>query len=646
MPSAEPPRRVVILDDEVGPARYAQLPEDLRDVLGDTNSPEFEEIWSFGERQRILPSQSGLSLDVIQRHVESDEFVNDVVLADAFYQEAGPQVRARLEHIRDRRAKIQALLRAVSEAFPSPTFEVTSMSSRPIDAADLLVYDLLILDLVMQDTDPVASVSKYLQALSDAAGDTRQIPPIVLISHRADDLDKSRLTFRTSAQISAAGLSILAKQTVADAAFGGTGLRLLWDEMNAQKDVAHRIRILCRAWNRALRVALEATEETLWNLDAAALQQIHLTAAKDNDPFEEHLHELIAREHIWHVEKDDPVRSAVAALGNRFIAHISGEGDSQKITFRYTAHASADMGAMRRLVRHYAWNPTHSLGNLTAFSEEKDAAEFNRYIPFGVVLAPYDFGKRTEVLIHLTQQCDLNKRTPFRRELSLIFVRARAVEVNRVQKEPREPGSMVVQGLVFEDKDFDLHVSAFRPIAIPVDRFMRYAKRKLWRVAARIRQDIARQILQFVVNNATRVAAFTPTPGQYLTARVCLRIGSKTGTKEAWYGESDVFADARDIVVSRFDDKTLHFLDDQNFRIALWVKKQLVAAGADALVPDLRELCSQLRLGLQITEVLVGNLKCSALSGDPTKAQEAVATISARAGKAALVVFASDPTPT
>jgi hypothetical protein len=418
------PRRVAIVDDELGPARFSQLPEPARHTLSDHNSEDLEAVWAIATAQNLVPALDSLQPAEIQQRVESEEFVNEVVLRPAFLPQFPETFRTQLAPILDLRSRMANLKQSVETAFPQPQFVVETFSQRPITPTDLLGFDFLIMDLVMDDTDPITSVSSYLKSLSSAAGDLKRIPPILLISQRADHLNDRRLSFRMSGEISAAGLSIFSKQTIGD--YGADGLKLLWDQMQRQAEAAHQMRVLCRAWNQALDNSRIITAETLWNLDAAALQQVYHTARSDNDPFEEHLQEIVSREHLWHLEREPQLRAAIGALGTIFSQSYGTGGTAKRPEYRYVAHATADMATLRKVEHHLAWSGIDTAHDLNA----AEITDLNRRLPLGSVLVPFDYVTREhhEVFVHLTQECDLNKRDLIKRDSSLFFARATAVK--------------------------------------------------------------------------------------------------------------------------------------------------------------------------------------------------------------------------
>ncbi|MFP3577947.1 hypothetical protein, partial [Brevibacillus sp. SIMBA_040] len=76
---------------------------------------------------------------------------------------------------------------------------------------------------------------------------------------------------------SAAGLMLLPKSEVFKANFGAHGIKLSYQQLKRQREIAQHMRVFISAWTRAQTEAQEKARFTLWNLDAAAMQEIHLS---------------------------------------------------------------------------------------------------------------------------------------------------------------------------------------------------------------------------------------------------------------------------------------------------------------------------------------------------------------------------------
>lgn len=585
-------KRIAVVDDELDGLPYSHLDADTQAFLDDEGSTEFGEVWEKAVRVLGVNPLGPRKDAEVSRVVRTNEFVKQVLLAPDLREGASAGLTQKLRVLWDRQDSLETLNKAIDAAFPSADFEVVRFSRRPA-AADLLEYDLLLLDLVMGTASPIEDLIEYLGQLALAAAGG-SLPSILLISNNETDLQKHRLRFRTEARISAAGLSILSKSQITSTEFAAAGLQLLWAKMNTQRPAAEAIRELMGSLEVALKKALQQTTQTLWNLDAGALQRIHLTSLRDNDPFEEHLHELVSKEHIWHVEDTSEVMCKIAALDEIFMKCVDGSDSKAQLTYSYATHVLEDLAPLRELIRHYSWSPLQPLAKLNEL-KVTEPATIARYLPFGSVIASEE--KKDGVLLHLTQLCDLGKRDIFSRETSLIFLRARRKAY--VQGEENQPDNdatqEVVMGLRSEGGDYDLVVDLSQLIAMPVLEFQEKIGKENLRVVARLRGDIAKQELLAASAHVTRRAAFRFVGGRAKVWKVKFILAIPDGGRDVmvYGGRPGTILD-----LSEIETDVVHFNDRHSFQLAVWLKQSLYG-NAMATGIDFVKIADVLRLGLK-----------------------------------------------
>lgn len=600
--------KIAIVDDEIGPITISRLPQEILDVLADSTSPELEEIWTHGTKLIGLPPFDQVNETIIGEKVFSDEFLNEVLMHDDVFSYASGPVQKLLSPFRDLNQQSKAILEQIVEAFPNDQFDVDKIFKRPEDPAMLLPYSLVVMDVMMDDHLDLMGVAEYLCKISQAAVDQVPMPLILLVSHRGEDLNRDRGVLRRVAQISAPGFCIVPKCEIAQNNFGSRGVQLLWQQMAAQRTEAEATRHLYRAWKNAFSAAWNKTEETLWNLDAASLQQIHLMAREDNDPFDEHLLELISRHHLWHAEGNPKVQSAMLALAEAFDAHVSNE-KGYSVRFRCINYSENDLDSMSKLVSHYRWTAFGVSRYLKDFDKENDYPILNRFLPFGSILAfEKPLKEKAEVLIHLTQQCDLNRI----KGKSLVFARALILKAD--SKISKSEESFILNGLYLENKYWNIQIFKNGLFAFPANRLNESIHLATCEVVARLRSDIARQVLQEVVNHATRIANIKVTEGNTDFAHLLLRINNGAGSCDVWYGENGALEGAKKLRVSSYDSP--HLLGEESLLVPVWLARVLEKEGLDSSSINLSDLSIALRseLNPRNNPVNIGVLQVKTIS--------------------------------
>jgi hypothetical protein len=300
----------LVVDDELAGLTSAHLkasqPE-IEAILRDPDSPEVAAILKIC---RTKIDVSGFESDpkAFASFLDSDRFVTEVLSTEWFRAGIDTNLQEKLANFFTLLERVKSLRMEFEKAFPSPEYSLIFSANRP-PVTDARGFDFLFLDLVLLGSAaPVDDLKTYLTELANDAADD-ELPPIVAMSTAEDELKDHRREFSKTAQISAAGLWVLPKSDLQSEDFKARGLRVLFDQLMRQRPAAHRMRFFLRRWTAALDRAADAAATTLWNLDAAAVQRIHHTAIRDNDPFDGHLGDLISREYLWNVEADASVAS-------------------------------------------------------------------------------------------------------------------------------------------------------------------------------------------------------------------------------------------------------------------------------------------------------------------------------------------------
>jgi hypothetical protein len=638
-PHATPPR-ILVVDDELVQFVHAQLREsepEIERVLGDEEGPEVRELLELcANAVDVSPFRADPT--AFKAFLASDIFVQQVLLAPWFRDKATPDLVSKFSNFFTRADRGAALRKVFDAAFPHTEYAIEFVAKRP-GRVEALDFDFLFLDLVLiGSASPVDDLKKYLGELSAEAGD-KPMPPIVAMSTAEAELTKHRQEFSKASQISAAGLWILPKSDLTSKDFMERGLRVLFEQLMAQRAPARSMRAFVRSWSGALSKAVEAAETTLWNLDASAIQRIHLTAIGDNDPFDGHMGDLVSREYLWHVEQDKQVAERIAELDACLREHID-ENDDLKSRFMSPI---VDPEAARAFFSHYIWSGWP--GRVAFYGDGVDNAEqrFNATLPFGSVLAS-DLHADGECLIHVTQQCDLNASTRVRlgkpEKRSAIFAIAEVHKALPHYLTSFKNDDLVAVGLKTADGQFDLKYALGRVLAMPIADFLKYAESRRLAVVGRLRVDVAAQFAQATANQLTRPAAFKMARESSLAVKAFL-LGEKIPQKPTPTVYEQSPGKGREVIVGRSLDGLISFPDDDGLRIAVWIERMLIAH-CEGTPLDVVKLANQLRLGVKSDDDLLASLKVDIRYGQIAKAFATINNLQTPKAPAVKLVLVAD----
>ena len=604
---ATPAVKVMVIDDELAGLTYAHLSDhttNISQIFGDLTSPEIEELWPIVMHIKGFRSLDEEETAKILSYLSSTEFVREVLLSDHFQKSATTLLANPLAGFLERAAMVADLRSQVEKAFPAPEFETSFASARPSQPLTLLQYDFLILDLVLhKSAGAVDEIVKYLMEMGNV---TYPAPlPCIMVMSNSDELMQERLRFSTESNISAAGLLLLPKAEIRRKDFGTPGLTLCYQQLFRQRDVAQHMRVFMRSWMKALEAAREKASVALWNLDAAAMQEIHLSAFSDNDPYDEHLNELMAREYLWHVESSPAVGKAIEALDTCFQQQFKKTPGAAAIGQRFIApFVKPKVG--RDLVSHFTWTGFSVPQTLDSLDPAEALKKFNRLVPFGAVLAPANLTPDTECLVHITQQCDLNAATRPEKLTTPVqtaqFAIALPIEVVEHRMPLHKTEDLVARGLIVDGKEYDLKLAKGRQLALLISKFIDHAAKEGLHVVGRLRHDIATHFLSATANHMTRFASLRTTRVEVRSARLFL-YGKKFPEGKPLPLLS--METSEPFVVQVAKHNNLHFFQDEmSMRIALWIGQQLSTYYGTSDI-DASVTCNALSVGLNNKQGLV-----------------------------------------
>jgi hypothetical protein len=587
-------KSVLIIDDELVGLSYSHLSKDVKNLFEDRTSPEFDELWGLVMHIKGYDDLATEDTDKVREFVTSDALVQEIILSDHFQERATKTLKDPLANFFHQSNAALTLRRHLETAFPTPQYQTEFSATRPAQG-ELLKYDLLIFDLVLEKSaSAVDEIIRYLEVLGRNKLLTK-LPCIIIMSNRPE-LIEHRIRFSHESNISAAGLLILPKNEVTKDSFGAPGLVLSYQQLDRQRDIAQRMRVFMHTWIQALDEACNSAGKAMWNLDAAAMQEIHLVAHNDNDPYDEHLNELISREYLWHVESAPAVGKAVEELDNCFQSQFKSGSAPAIIKQRFIApFVKPEYG--RKLVSHYTWTGFPVPKPLSDFNSEVAVNSFNKLVPFGALLAPETLTPETECLIHITQQCDLNQNKAGQ---SAQFAVVLPIEVRDYKIPSHDTDDLVARGLHIRGKEYDFKLAKGRQLALPIASFVAHAIGQKLNVVGRLRHDIATHFLLATANHMTRWASQKVNHVEVTDVTLHLH-GKNFPTGKVTFIEHDTSGPMKVQVAT--SNKLIYFQDDTSMRVALWVAREMKIYYQLEL--DSEKICNQLSIGLNNKSCLV-----------------------------------------
>ncbi|KVE35865.1 hypothetical protein [Burkholderia sp. BDU5] len=598
-------RCILVVDDELAGLRKVHVEgtvPDFYETIADTTDPKFESLCEVAKAVAAAQQFVG-DEDSAGAYFQTDDAVRDVLLSVQFDNIASEELKDLLEPFLARSRRVSQLKNDFLTAFPASEFIVKFVGApRPI-LTQIAECDTVFLDLFLEDGDdaPVDGVQKYLRELSANASNLT-LPPIVLMSTH-NELNEHKRNFSAGSQISAAGLMVLPKAKIAEPQFRAAGLRLSFDQLSRQSSVAHSMRAFIQSWMNALMRATEETSKTLWNLDASAMQQIHLTSIRDDDPYDEHLNELLSREYLFRVESDSDVGAKIKDLDAQFRSHFAADG--KELANRLIAPMT-DVDTSRSLMSHFTWLGVRPTLPFMCYFDEESAERVSRSLPFGSVLCGPTLAHDTQCWVHITQQCDLNGISRARdANGTLIFAVAEARELQPSDNPTASTTDLVARSLQIDEggmrREFDLRVRVGELRAMPLRSFIAQARHERLRIIGRLRSDIAHQIVAATTNHMSRPASQLMLRPALLRSKVFLQSNSLRN------GRTPLLETAKKArVFSLTQERDLYsFQDDACVEISLWLARELSQLNINVAADP---LCTALRKGWRSDKQLPGGI--------------------------------------
>lgn len=607
------PNIILVVDDELHrltKSHVNRLATKFYDTIADVNDPMFESLWAVAKAVPGLAAAAAVwDANEAATYLAGDDAVSTVLLSKEFEQIAQPPLQKLLGAFSERAKWVANLKEVFQVAFKAPEFDLQFVPAPRPTFVRVGQCAAVFLDLFLEQgaASPVTTVQKYLKDLAIEAGEA-MLPPLVLMSSHPE-LEENKLRFSEHAGISAAGLMVLPKAALMEPEFRASGLTLAFKQLDRQKHVAHALRRFMASWLQALETAKENTARTLWNLDASAMQQIHLASISDDDPYDEHLNEFLSREHLFHVESQPQVAASVAELDRQFRSQlVDGKIENRLIS------PLVDVKTARAFVSHFTWFgsalPASFVGD--EGNEPGAAGNISRLLPFGSVLVQEPMGDGSRCLVHITQQCDLNAISRSKdASRTLSFVAAKASELQMSSNPVVKSTDLVAKCLRVRqgegEREYDLRINVAELVAMPLSEFLGRTRAEGWRVVGRLRSDITNHVVAATTNQMSRPASQKMIRPGLLKTKVFLQSAAIRGGKTSLIDKDSTEAKKPAKIFSVLhDDSRYSFEDNASIEIALWLAHHAATIGL-ALDADL--LCAALRRGWLSPSELPGGLR-------------------------------------
>lgn len=571
-----PKPRIVIIDDDLASPTFATVEEDLRRVLSDIDAPEFTTLWQSAQRAGVASIQNGLPAD--QRRVaQQDTFVR-AILADDALETAEPKLfEAYLSPTRRAFATKQRWFEAFRCHEAKYELKTYTAHPAPKDVAESMC---VVVDLVLGEGVEFEAATNFIRSVADwCDANHRKLPLFLLISSQTSTLQTRHQEFRIASKISASGLRLIEKFSLSEES-GPDLVELYISQMDDEHPVTGYLRTFCLALEKDGDIVPKELVKHIWNLDCDALLRIYRAAREDNDPFDEHLLEFLVRYLSGLLYKQPGVRSALGPVEQALASRLAPGKPVQ----RFYALAGNDRDALGELIESYHWLPFSDI-DLSSITTDELIGDIGKFLPFGAVIADPDPVVGAEVLIHVTQPCDLLriKRVDELSDRTLSFIRGELQKPNPESEVGGKDSKELVPALRVEGRCYTMAVNTKRPWSDSADEVWAQLQKGRKHTVARLRHDIARRIVygyatDIMRPDTPRIAHVTP-----IAARIRLCLNNAAG-EEFPYDSTAVGGTSIDGILETFKpergsrERHIALRSDLAYDISLWIKSRLTKA--------------------------------------------------------------------
>lgn len=409
--------KVAFLDDDLILPDLLQCDESVNKALNDETSPEFDITLEYIREHHTDIDSS--DIDSVLDFVNSTDFFEKVLKDDSYHKLFGEEFESfrgglveSIERIENKQKSLQPFLSFFND---SERFHINRMTSRPVNNNDLFGYDIIIMDIMMNDhfDNNFPGLAKYLGGIYDVGG----CSALFLISSRPE-LDDEKELLRKEAKVSSLNFSILKKNTDLVSPSARIRIELAYEQMLKAKEAGKILRDFSLDFEQAICKAAENTLKNLWCLDFPYLQQMYMCAKNENVPYAEHLLSTLSYNLLENLEKNVTLNTSFGGLINTLCS-------SDEKYSSFSGESELAMHNMEAAV-HFTGSSVDNIKFEHVFASDD---EIVHTLPFGLIVVKPSANMPimhdgAQTFINCTQQCDLS-RNIIKQGVNLLFVEAR-----------------------------------------------------------------------------------------------------------------------------------------------------------------------------------------------------------------------------
>ncbi|ASG02723.1 hypothetical protein [Vibrio anguillarum] len=561
-------KNIIIIDDDIF-TKVSDLPHcDFFKLISDEDSDEFKKTKEYlTQTEDEEYSDIEKAIEFIQSNLFIEKTFLDTAYAELFNTEEQTNTlfeQAKSE-VTSRTKAFQPFLECFSD---QQKFTVEKRNKRPVNASDLQDYDIIIMDMYMDDDydNDVKSFARYLGEIFSE----NNTPGIFLISSR-DELEDLKKTFRKEAKISSLSFSILNKEIDLSKPSASTQIQLAYSQMCEVGNASLAIRELSKALESAISDSTNTLLEQLWSLDYPYIHQMHACTSNENVPFTDHLLSVLTNKLQFSLEANQLLSEKVGELENNIKANnekycsYSKESPIAMHDFEASSYFTGAKLSLQSL-------PSGLLGELS-----NNPAEIPYRMPFGLVLVKASsvdeqnkmaFKDGADVLLNCTQQCDLS-RNIIKDGINLILVQG------KLSKAPSSDNYSLPLPTALDslNQRWWINIDEKKIVAKPLYELIRFLVSSSYAPISIARESVVRQIRSLAFDNMSRNETSVKAGHNDLFSIKIIKYNKS--------GEHDVveYMDSsnqlKTVLLYKFPDgtrpQTYHLLDQEHVEVINWI---------------------------------------------------------------------------
>lgn len=561
-------KNIIIIDDDIF-TKLSDLPHcEFFKLISDEDSEEFKKTYDY-----LIKTNSEEYSDIEKAidFVQSNRFIEETFLDTGYAAlfNTEEHTKALFEQaeseVKNRAKAFQPFLDCFSD---NQKFTVEKRNVRPVNASDLQGYDIIIMDMYMDD-DYDTDTERFAKYLGEIFSDNNT-PGIFLISSR-DELEDLKKTFRKEAKISSLSFSILNKEIDLSKPSASTQIQLAYSQMCEVGRASLAIRDLSKALESAISDSTNTLLEQLWSLDYPYIHQVYACASNENVPFTDHLLSVLINKLQFCLESDEFLSDKASQLES----YIK-ENDKKYCSYsKESPIAMHDFEASSYFTGTKLTLKSISANLLTEISNQP--AQIPYKVPFGLLLAKantlnkedeFIFEDGVEVLLNCTQQCDLS-RNIIKDGINLILVQGK---LSKIPSSARYSLPLPTT-LNTSNHRWWVNIDEKKIVAKPLYELVRFFVANSYTPIAIARESVVRQVRALAFDNMSRNEASLKAGHNDLFSVQVIKFNNGQDNEIHKYKDSS--GQVKPVLLYKFPDgtkpKTYHLLDQEHVEVINWL---------------------------------------------------------------------------